>query len=113
MWVVHATDEYISWFGDQEESAKVAILAKVLLLETFGPALGRPHADTLKGSRFKSLKELRARTAYHVIRVLYHFDEERQALLLIGGDKKGKDDGDFYKRLKRTAEALIERYRGL
>jgi len=35
----------------------------VLLLEEFGPQLGRPHADTLKGSRIKNLKELRARTS--------------------------------------------------
>ena len=111
MWVVDATEEYLEWFGEQEADAQSAVLAKVLLLETFGPRLGRPHADTLKGSTIKNLKELRARTSVHVLRVLYYFDEHRQALLLIGGDKKGKNEKEFYKSLIQTAETLIERYR--
>jgi hypothetical protein len=36
-----------------------AILARVVLLEREGPQLGRPHADTLKGSRHTNMKELR------------------------------------------------------
>jgi hypothetical protein len=111
MWIVDATDEYLAWFVEQSSDIKEILLAKVLLLEEFGPQLGRPHADTLKGSRIKNLKELRARTQTHVIRVLYYFDEERQALLLVGGDKKGKNEKDFYRKLIQTAEALIERYR--
>ena len=87
------------------------ILAKVLLLQEFGPQLGRPHADTLKGSRISNLKELRAKTEAHVLRVVYFFDERRQALLLVGGDKKGKNERSFYKKLVAEAEALVERYR--
>ena len=75
--------------------------------------MGRPHADTdtLKGRTVKNLKELRARTSAHVLRVLYYFDENRQALLLIGGDKKGKKEKDFYKSMIQVAETLIEQYR--
>ena len=83
----------------------------MLLLEEFGPQLGRPHADTLKGSTIKNLKELRARTNAHSLRVLYYFNEERHGLLLIGGDMKGKNEKDFYDRLIQTAEKLIQRYR--
>jgi hypothetical protein len=43
---------------------------------------------------------------------LYFFDEKRQALLLIGGDKKAKNERSFYKKLIADAEALIKRYRG-
>lgn len=111
MWDVAATDEYLEWFRSQDPDAQGALLSKVLLLEEFGPQLGRPHADTLKGGSVKNLKELRARTHAHVLRVLYYFDEERQALLLVGGDKKGKNEKDFYDRLIQTAEALIKRYR--
>jgi len=32
-------------------------------------------------------------------------------LLLIGGDKKGKNEKDFYKSMIQAAETLIERYR--
>ena len=111
MWHIDATEEYLEWFREQEPSVQDAVLSKVLLLGAFGPQLGRPHADTLKGSRVKNLKELRARTSVHVLRVLYYFDENRQALLLIGGDKKGKNERDFYKSLVQAAETLIERYR--
>jgi hypothetical protein len=111
MWAVAATNEYLKWFRSQAPEAQEALLSKVLILEEFGPQLGRPHADTLKGSKIKNLKELRARTSAHVLRVLYYFDEERQALLLIGGDKKGKNEKDFYEKLIQSAEMLIEQYR--
>jgi hypothetical protein len=111
MWSIDATEEYLEWFREQEPGVQDVVLAKVLLLEAFGPQLGRPHADTLKGSTVKNLKELRARTSAHVLRVLYYFDENRQALLLIGGDKKGKNEKDFYKSMIQAAETLIEQYR--
>lgn len=111
MWIVEATEEYLAWFAGQPAVAKESVLAKVLLLEEFRPRLGRPHADTLKGSRIRNLKELRARTGTQVLRVLYFFDERRHALLLVGGDKKGKNEQGFYKKLIGQAEALVERYR--
>ena len=108
---MNATVEYLEWFGGQTAECKEALLAKVLLLEEFGPQWGRPHADSLKGSRIKNLKELRARTPSQVLRVLYYFDDERQALLLVGGNKKGKNEKSFYKKLIQSAEMLPERYR--
>ena len=111
MWSVEATEEFLEWFAAQPAEVQEAILAKVYLLQQFGPQLGRPHADTLKGSRIPNLKELRAKTAAHVLRVLYYFDERRHAILLIGGDKKGKNEKGFYKKLIEEAEALIERLR--
>ena len=80
MWPVDATEEYLQWFAAEPAEVQEAILAKVLLLQEFGPQLGRPHADTLKGSRIKNLKELRAKTDAHVLRVLFFFDERRRAL---------------------------------
>jgi hypothetical protein len=101
--------------------------AKVVLLRVFGPYLGRPHADTLKGSSIPKLKELRAKTAANVLRAAFLFDEERQAILLVGGDKKGIKERASYKRLIRKrvrtselcsgvrsfadAEALVRQYR--
>ncbi len=111
MWAVDATEEYLQWFATQSADVQEVMLAKVYLLEEFGPRLGRPHADTLKGSRISNLKELRAKTEAHILRVLYFFDEKRHALLLIGGDKKGKSEKSFYKKLIADAEALVERLR--
>jgi len=51
MWHIDATDEYLEWFREQEPDVQDAVLPKVLLLEAFGPQLGRPHADTLNFKR--------------------------------------------------------------
>ena len=111
MWAIQSTEEYLAWFGALDLASQEALTAKVLLLKAFGPQLGRPHADTLKGSSIANLKELRAKTAAQVLRVAFLFDEEREALLLIGGDKKGKNEGSFYRSLIAEAEALVKRYR--
>lgn len=111
IWEVVATEDYIEWFGSLDGESQETILAKVLLLEEFGPFLGRPYADTLKGSKIANLKELRSRTTSHILRVLYYFDEDRKGLLLLGGDKKGKNEKFFYKNLISSAEAILQRYR--
>jgi hypothetical protein len=109
-WDVDTTDEYDAWFMDQEEDGQAAIQTKVEFLKEYGPHLPRPHADTLKGSKLSNLKELRPQTAAHVFRVAFLFDEKRKAVLLIGGDKKGKDERRFYKNLIKQAEEIYEQY---
>ena len=89
-WKIITSERYDGWFEEQTEDDKAIIRFKVYLLEEHGPHLGRPHADTLKGSKtLLNLKELRAKTDDHVFRVAYVFDPERKGLLLVGGDKKG------------------------
>ncbi|MBI1758828.1 MAG: type II toxin-antitoxin system RelE/ParE family toxin [Actinobacteria bacterium] len=54
------------------------------------PTLGRPLADTVKGSRHHNMKELRpGSSGSSEIRVLFAFVPVRQAILLIAGDKAG------------------------
>ena len=55
----------------------------------FGPQAGRPWVDTLKGSKHAKMKELRFDTEDGVWRVAFAFDPERQAVLLVAGDKSG------------------------
>lgn len=65
-----------------------ALLAAIRVLRDAGPTLGRPLVDTIKGSRHANMKELRpGSTGRTEIRVLFAFDMERQAILLVGGDK--------------------------
>jgi len=59
------------------------ILAHGKLLEQFGPQLGRPRVDTLKGSHYGNMKELRFDAADGVWRVAFAFDPRRRAVLLI------------------------------
>jgi len=112
MWDVFSTDEYLEWFSALSDFDKEEINFKVHLLEKFGPHLARPHADTLKGSKIKNLKELRAKTDGHIFRIAYFFDDERNGILLTAGDKKGKNEKIFYKDLIKEAERLIELYKG-
>ena len=110
-WEIITSESYDAWFQEQNEDDKVLIRSKAYLLSEYGPYLGRPHADTLKGSKkLANLKELRAQTDAHVFRVAYIFDPERKGLLLIGGDKKGKNQRKFYKDLIREAEQIYAAY---
>jgi len=109
-WQVEVTDEYEAWFLEQIENGQAAIRMKVELLIEYGPHLARPHADTLKGSKLSNLKELRAQTGNNVYRVLFIFDEDRKAVLLIGGDKKGKNKEQFYRNLIKKAEDIYKTY---
>lgn len=106
-WTVDNTDEFEKWFKELDSESKEAIFSKVILLEAFGPQLGRPHADTLAESKISNLKELRAKTEKHVLRVAFCFDRKRKGWLLIGGDKKGVNEKKFYKDLIKDAEKII------
>lgn len=106
MWNVATTDDFDGWFAELSEDEQVEVVAKVELLKLLGPQLGRPHADTLKGSKLKNLKELRADTGRHVLRIAFAFDPQRSAILLVGGDKAGVSQRRFYRQLIEKAERL-------
>ena len=73
-------------------------------LAEFGPNLGRPTVDTLKGTSHANMKEMRFNWMGEVWRVAFAFDPQRQAVLLVGGDKGGADQKRFYKRLITVAD---------
>lgn len=106
-WQVQFSDAFATELKGLSEDVKAELLAHALLLERFGPSLGRPHADTLNGSRFANMKELRFDADGGVWRVAFAFDPRRQAILLVAGDKGGVSERRFYRRLIRTAD---ERY---
>jgi hypothetical protein len=72
--------------------------------------LGRPYVDTIHGSKYKNLKELRIKYKNAVIRILFCFNKNRNCWLIIGGNKKGKNENDFYAKIIKQAEALIDKY---
>ena len=80
------------------------LLARAKLLEAFGPTLGRPQVDTLKGSRHANMKELRFTMHGGVWRVAFAFDPERKAIRLVAGDKSGVGEQRFYQQLIRKAD---------
>lgn len=80
------------------------LLASAKLLATFGPQLGRPHADTLNDSSFANMKELRFEADDGVWRGAFAFDPDRQGVLLVAGDKSGVSEKRFYKSLIAKAD---------
>jgi hypothetical protein len=85
VWGVEATDDFALWFDALTGADQERVAAAVEILAEFGPGLGRPFVDTLKGSRHTNMKELRPRGGH--LRVLFAFDPQRTAVLLVGGDK--------------------------
>jgi hypothetical protein len=81
-------DNFVTWLDEQEEERRLRILAHLDLLEERGPLLGRPYADTLKGSKITNLKELRVQHKTEPIRILFAFDPKQQAVIILGGSKQ-------------------------
>ena len=109
-WEVLISKEYEKWFNRLPQKHKVAVAIDLQVLKDVGPLLGRPHADQIKGSKFNNLKELRTKVAGCVYRSLFAFDHERKAVILCGGDKKGKNQEKFYKKLILQAELIFEKH---
>jgi hypothetical protein len=95
-------------FEDLAESVQDELLAHLKLLEQFGPQLGRPRVDTLKGSRHSNMKELRFDTADGVWRFAFAFDPNRRAILLCGGEKSGVSEKRFYRLLIDKADERFD-----
>lgn len=103
-WTVINHDAFDPEFDAMPAPAQNELLAMTALLETYGPALGRPHADTLSGSKHANMKELRFRAGGGLWRVAFAFDPARRAIILVAGDKAGVAQDRFYKALIRKAD---------
>jgi len=90
-WDVEYTDEFGQWWSSLSEAEQESIAASVQLLEARGPNLGYPHSSGISGSSHSHMRELRTQHEGRPYRTLYAFDPRRSAILLIGGDKTGKD----------------------
>lgn len=104
-WQVAFADAFHAEYVALPQMVQDELLLGVRLLEVYGPKLGRPHVDTLNGSEFANMKELRFRADDGVWRVAFAFDPKRNAILLVAGDKSGTSQTRFYKRLIAAADA--------
>ena len=109
-WNVIFEDEFDAEFQGMPERLQDEILAHALLLRDYGPTLGRPTVDTLKGAKHNNMKELRFDWKGGVWRVAFAFDPHRQAVLLAAADKSGSDQKRVYKKLIALADRRYDRY---
>ena len=104
-WTVIHHPGFDAEFEALSRCVRIELLAATGLLELSGPTLGRPHADTLAGSRHANMKELRFMADDGVWRVAFAFDPKRRAIVLVAGDKAGVAQKRFYKALIAKADA--------
>ena len=110
MWSVETTDVYDSWFEGQTEALREDMLAAMVILSEFGPQLSRPFADTVNGSAFTNMKELRVQHQGNPIRAFFAFDPSRCAIVLCAGDKTGLNERRFYKEMIKLADAEYRKH---
>jgi hypothetical protein len=103
-WTVLFHPAFDAELDELSQEVRNELLARLAVLKQFGPTLGRPTVDTLKGSSFANMKELRFNADDGVWRFAFAFDLKRQAVILIGGDKEGEDQRKFYKDLIGVAD---------
>lgn len=78
------------WLLSLDQESYEQVVAALEVLAARGPHLGRPLVDTVTASRHRNMKELRpGSSGRSELRALFAFDPERQAILLVAGDKSG------------------------
>lgn len=79
-----------NWLDSLDQASWKQVMAAIEVLQERGPQLGRPLVDTMTASRHKNMKELRlGSSGRSELRVLFAFDPDRRAIMLIAGDKAG------------------------
>jgi hypothetical protein len=101
---------FVSEFQALPQEVQDEILSRIGVLEQFGPALGRPNVDTLSGSKYKNMKELRFDANNGVWRLAFAFDVKRRAILLVAGDKAGVNQKRFYQTLIKKADDRFKQH---
>ena len=109
MWDVCQTTVFEDWWCELSEQEQDDVTAVVELLAEKGPQLPFPYSSGVEGSRHNHMRELRIQSHGDPLRVFYAFDPNRSALLLIGGNKTGKDKR-FYKTMIPKADALYDEH---
>ena len=95
-WEVEFHKDFDPEFDALPDDVQSELRAHALLLEQFGPQLGRPRVDTLKGLRHANMKELRFDAADGVWRVAFAFDPKTQ-----------RDPSDRGRQVGRRREEIL------
>ncbi|OYW93088.1 MAG: diaminopimelate decarboxylase [Alishewanella sp. 32-51-5] len=107
MWNIETTDLFDSWFESLDDTDRGSVLAAMLALNARGPMLPRPYADTIKGSKYANMQELRVQSKGDPIRAFFVFDPRRHGIVLCAGHKAGNEK-PFYQIMIPLAD---EEYR--
>lgn len=111
-WTVELHDEFDNEFEDLPADIQDGLLAAARAVRLAGPKAGRPHVDTLNGSKHANMKELRfeGSKGNEEWRAAFAFDPLRRAVILVAGAKQGKNQRQFYKRLTTIADRRFDEH---
>ena len=113
VWEIVLVEPVEGWFlhlCEADPHTANRVMEAIDHLAQAGPGLGRPLVDRVHHSHLSNLKELRPGSAGRSeIRLLFVFDAERQAVILVAGDKTGQWNA-WYQENIPIAEARYERY---
>jgi hypothetical protein len=105
-WSIIVVEPALSWLHDLRRTDRrtlILVSQAIEALSVEGPALGRPLVDTIKGSACPTSRSCGRSAGASEVRLLFVFDPQRQAVILVGGNNAG-NWRDWY----RTAAAQAE-----
>ena len=81
-WKVRFHDDFDKEFEDFTQTEQDDLLTAAKAIGIAGPQTGRPHMDTLNGSKHDNMKELRYKSedGSQVCKAAFAFDPNQQAL---------------------------------
>ena len=109
-WGVVRSREFEDWFRALDPERAAQVTAAIRRVAKVGPALGRPRVDSIQASRLHNLKELRVHGG---VRVLFAFDPNRKAVMLVGGDKTGTWNRWYRQAIPRAERRYAEHLRSI
>lgn len=112
-WIVDV-ELVADWLLGLDEKTYDLVSAAIKLLGAEGPHLGRPLVDTVKGSAYRNMKELRpGSSGRSEVRMLFVFDPNRNAIILVAGDKAGNWNKWYEKSIPIAAKLYEEHLKNL
>lgn len=109
MWTIETTDTFDQWFDSLDDTDRANVLASLIVLRQRGPMLPRPYADTVNGSAYSNMKELRIQSKGYPIRALFAFDPKRKGIVLCAGHKNSNEKR-FYQVLIPVADREFSKH---
>ena len=102
-WSICYTDTFAEWWQELDSTTHDRLLRIIRLLEREGVTLGFPHSSDVRGTQHSRIRELRVGQT-DPYRIFYAFDNNQVPILLIGGNKTGKDDQPWYRKYGTLAD---------
>jgi hypothetical protein len=107
---IYVSQVFLDWYASVNDSEKKTTRNMAMKLQVMGNRLGPQHMNVPTGIGRHRLPYLRHETGQNVIRIPYGFTRAREAVLLFGVNKKGKDSKAFQVWLVDQSDKLWDQY---